>query len=71
MNLTIGDHLVTPRTVYTHHGLYVGDDSVIHYSGLANDNADGDIEIVSLAKLGKTLGRYQNFHNDRICCEVL
>ena len=65
MNLTIGDHLVTPRTVYTHHGLYVGDDSVIHYSGLANDNADGDIEIVSLAKFANQKEVYVRTHIPR------
>jgi NC domain. len=26
-----GDHLVTPRVGYTHHGLYIGADQVIHY----------------------------------------
>ncbi|MGU5583238.1 lecithin retinol acyltransferase family protein [Aeromonas hydrophila] len=30
---TPGDHLVTARLGYTHHGLYVGGDLVIHYQG--------------------------------------
>mgnify|MGYP000087676285 CR=1 FL=1 len=30
--MNIGDHLVTTRTGYTHHGLYVGNNEVIHYS---------------------------------------
>lgn len=34
--LRIGDHLVTPRGVYTHHGIYVGDGRVVHYSGFAD-----------------------------------
>jgi hypothetical protein len=29
----LGDHLVTARTAYTHHGIYVGKGQVIHYSG--------------------------------------
>jgi cell wall-associated NlpC family hydrolase len=28
-----GDHLVSPRTGYQHHGLYLGDHQVIHYQG--------------------------------------
>lgn len=31
--MQIGDHLVTPRTGYTHHGLYIGNKDVIHYEG--------------------------------------
>lgn len=31
IKLRTGDHLVTPRTGYTHHGLYIGDGTVIHY----------------------------------------
>ena len=27
-------HLVTPRTLYSHHGIYVGGGRVIHYSGI-------------------------------------
>lgn len=33
---TIGAHLVTPRIGYTHHGIYIGNGKVIHYSGLAD-----------------------------------
>lgn len=32
----IGAHLVTPRGIYTHHGIYVGDGRVVHYSGFAD-----------------------------------
>lgn len=32
----IGAHLVTPRIGYTHHGIYIGNGKVIHYSGLAD-----------------------------------
>ncbi len=31
--MQIGDHLVTPRIGYTHHGLYLGNKEVIHYEG--------------------------------------
>lgn len=42
-----GAHLVTPRLGYTHHGLYAGNDRVIHYSGLADGLSAGPIEEVS------------------------
>jgi hypothetical protein len=29
----IGAHLVTPRRGYTHHGIYVGGQRVVHYAG--------------------------------------
>jgi len=43
-----GDHLVTPRTGYTHHGIYLGGDEVIHYSGFSEFGKGGPIEKVSL-----------------------
>ncbi|HAT1529530.1 lecithin retinol acyltransferase family protein [Aeromonas hydrophila] len=30
-SLHYGDHLISPRIGYEHHGIYVGDDWVIHY----------------------------------------
>ena len=27
-----GDHLISPRPGFTHHGLYVGNNEVIHYA---------------------------------------
>jgi hypothetical protein len=29
----LGAHLVTPRRGYTHHGIYVGSNRVVHYAG--------------------------------------
>lgn len=37
-----GDHLVTPRLGYSHHGLYLGDNLVIHYTGLADGLTNKD-----------------------------
>lgn len=42
-----GDHLVTPRTCYSHHGLYVGNGMVIHYTGKL-DGEDGEIRVTTL-----------------------
>lgn len=44
----VGDHLESPRRGYSHHGIYIGDDQVIHYSGFANGMSKGAIEITTL-----------------------
>jgi len=46
--MNIGDHLVTKRNGYTHHGLYIGNDEVIHYSGNADGLSRGSIEVTSV-----------------------
>lgn len=46
-----GDHLKVNRYfgAYTHHGIYIGGNKVIHYSGLSvGTNLDGVVELVSL-----------------------
>ena len=37
-------HLVTVRCGYTHHGIYTGDDKVVHYAGLSRSYASGPVE---------------------------
>jgi hypothetical protein len=44
----IGAHLITPRRGYTHHGIYAGHGSVLHYAGFARAFQSGPIEEVSL-----------------------
>lgn len=46
----MGEHLISPRSAYTHHGIYTGNGNVIHYSGLADglNLAGGVIEETSL-----------------------
>ncbi|WP_276784790.1 lecithin retinol acyltransferase family protein [Thalassolituus oleivorans] len=55
--LRIGDHLVTSRSGYTHHGIFVGYETtsdsrarpcIIHYSGLADGLNSGPVEKVTL-----------------------
>ena len=48
--MNIGDHLVTPRTGYTHHGLYIGNNEVIHYLGFADGLSNGEISITTIDK---------------------
>jgi hypothetical protein len=43
-----GDHLVSPRIGYSHHGLYIGDRKVVHYSGLSESFNKGSVEITTL-----------------------
>lgn len=45
-----GSHLATPRLGYTHHGIFIGDNKVIHYSGLADGIKTGPVEQISLKK---------------------
>ena len=46
--LSVGDHLVTPRLGYTHHGIYAGNKQVIHYSGLSKGLSSGPVQEISL-----------------------
>jgi hypothetical protein len=48
MAFDIGAHLISRRLGYTHHGIYVGDDKVVHYSGLADGLHAGPIEVTTL-----------------------
>ncbi|MGX2948452.1 lecithin retinol acyltransferase family protein [Frederiksenia canicola] len=43
-----GDHIYSPRTGYTHHGIYIGNQQVIHYSGFANGMNSGEICIAAV-----------------------
>lgn len=46
--LQIADHLVSRRLGYDHHGIYIGDGCVVHYSGSHSLMHKGAIEITSL-----------------------
>jgi Lecithin retinol acyltransferase len=46
----LGAHLKTSRRGYTHHGVYVGNDCVVHYSGLSGFWQCGPVEEVSLSR---------------------
>lgn len=48
MPLLEGDHLASPRILYTHHGVYVGDGRVVHYAGLADGLTSAPITVASL-----------------------
>lgn len=52
----LASHLVTPRALYSHHGIYVGGGRVIHYAGLADGLRRGPVEEVSLERFARGRG---------------
>jgi hypothetical protein len=57
----MGAHLVTPRRGYLHHGIYVGEGRVVHYSGLSYRLRRGPVEEVSLACFSRGRGAWVRF----------
>ena len=49
----VASHVVTLRSGYLHHGIYVGGSRVVHYSGFAYRLRRGPVEEVSLARFGR------------------
>lgn len=47
-NLQPGLHLSVSRGLYDHHGIYIGNDQVIHHSGFAEPFKKGSIELTSI-----------------------
>jgi len=52
----LASHLVTPRALYSHHGIYIGNGRVIHYSGLAHGLQRGPVEDISLEHFARGRG---------------
>ena len=73
---SLGSHLVTKRTGYEHHGIYVGKKKVIQYSGFSGDSFNihditpidnskrSPIEVVSLEEFEQGCGYRVQIHND-------
>jgi Lecithin retinol acyltransferase len=51
-----GDHLVTPRVGYTHHGIYIGNGKVIHYGGIGKKKLGGSIRVSTLQEFSQGHG---------------
>lgn len=67
----VGSHLISSRRFYTHHGIYLGDGDVAHYSGFCILFKSGPIEVTNLERFanGKTVCMVQEqceFSNDEI-----
>jgi hypothetical protein len=54
--LTPGDHLVTPRMGFTHHGIYLGDHRVMHYAGYIDGRVKKPVSIVTLTRFDNGFG---------------
>ncbi len=48
-----GDHLVSPRRGYTHHGIYAGDGRVLHYSGWSRFLRSGTVSQATLPEFAR------------------
>jgi hypothetical protein len=68
INMKIGDHLVSPRTAYSHHGLYVGSGNVVHYyvAGSVKSKSDGVIAITSLKEFCQGSSVHIKDHKTRL-----
>jgi len=64
--MKIGDHLVSDRILYTHHGLYIGNQLVIHYSGsLKKNDGEGIVEAVTLEEFSQGNPVHVQHHRHR------
>lgn len=57
-----GDHLVSPRIGYEHHGLFIGNGKVIHYAGFSETFNKGSIEITTLEDFEQGNGSTSRIH---------
>lgn len=46
--LKAGSHIKVNRLGYTHHGIYIGNGQVVHYSGFAQMFMKGEIAVTTL-----------------------
>ena len=58
----LGSHLVTPRTGFAHHGIYIGAGRVIHYGGVGHHLPGGPVEEASLADFTRGRGVWVRPH---------
>ena len=59
----LASHLVSPRALYTHHGIYIGNGRVIHYAGLAGGLWRAPVEVIPLEHFAR--GRAIRIRCDR------
>ena len=61
----VGDHLITARLGYTHHGVYVGKGEVIHYSGFHSGLNSGPVVKTSIGEFANQSHVMVNFLSKR------
>ncbi|MGX5217465.1 MULTISPECIES: lecithin retinol acyltransferase family protein [Pseudomonas] len=70
-SLSPGAHLISPRRFYMHHGIYLGNGTIAHYSGFGSSFKAGPIEITNMQRFahGKPVWRLEEprrFSNDQV-----
>ena len=76
MHLNVGEHLWVKRNLYTHHGIYIGNNEVVHYSGLANGLQSGPVCKTSLydfangVKINKKTYKDAKYHTTEVVNRV-
>src|SRR5579872_5049648 len=48
MEMQIGDHIKVLRFLYWHHGIYVGNGAVIHFSGFGDGKSRATVQLGTL-----------------------
>lgn len=56
LTIEVGAHLVSKRDGYVHHGIYVGNDEVIHYGGFDRATRRRPVETISLRSFAAESG---------------
>jgi Lecithin retinol acyltransferase len=64
--IQIGEHLISPRDGYDHHGIYAGNDEVIHYGGIDKSTDNGEIVQTSIAEFSQGMGWRMESHSLRV-----
>ena len=64
----LGAHVVTPRFGFSHHGIYVGNGSVVHYGALIYDVIRKPVEEVSLECFAQKRPVFVVAHDETTLC---
>lgn len=60
--IPVGAHVASPRRGYVHHGIYAGDERVIHYAGFSRNYRRGPVEEVALEQFTRGRGLQVRAH---------
>lgn len=66
--LQLGDHLISWRNGYYHHGIYAGRRDVIHFSGVQDDKTTASIRLGSISEFTDAIGRVQIVEYNEASC---
>lgn len=63
-NIKVGDHLISKRFGYTHHGIYIGRNKIIHYAGFCDGFKAGKVEITDFESFSQNQKTYIKSHSN-------